>query len=272
MPDHIEIVHILGFIERHGYALLFLWVLAEQSAIPLPSAPLLLAAGALIHAGRLQVVPAILCCLIAALVADTIWFALGRKRGRQVLRLVCRLSLEPDSCVRQTEKAFLKYGMSSLLVSKFIPGLNAVAAPLAGHSRSSYLRFALYDGAGALIWSGAYLAVGYLFSQQLEMMIGYAARMGSNLFLLAAALFAGWIGWKLVQRRRFLRQLEVARITPAELQQRLTAGEDLFIVDLRSGLAEEAALIPGALRMSPEEVAGRGVEIPRDREIILFCS
>ena len=272
VPEHIEIVRILAFVERHGYALLFLWVMAEQSAIPLPSAPLLLAAGALIHAGRLHIVPAILCCMIAALVADTVWFALGRNRGRQVLRLVCRLSLEPDSCVRQTENAFLKYGMSSLLVSKFIPGLNTVAAPLAGHSRSSYLRFALYDTAGALIWSGAYLAVGYLFSEQLEKAIGYAARTGSNLFLLAAALVAGWIGWKFLQRHRFLRQLEVARITPAELQQRLTAGEELFIVDLRSGLVEEPALIPGAVRIAPEELAARGGEIPRDREIILFCS
>src|SRR5690242_19143926 len=126
MPDHPTVVHILTFVEKHGYALLFAWVLAEQSAIPLPSVPLLLAAGALSRAGRLHVLPAIACCAIAAQIADTVWFQLGRHRGRQVLRLLCRVSLEPDSCVRQTENAFLKYGMSSLLVSKFIPGLNAV--------------------------------------------------------------------------------------------------------------------------------------------------
>ncbi len=272
MPDHLAIIHTLEFVEHHGYALLFLWVLAEQSAIPLPSTPLLLVVGAFIRTGRLHVVPAILCCLIAALIADTIWFELGRRRGRQVLRLVCRLSLEPDSCVRKTENAFLKYGMSSLLVSKFIPGLNAVAAPLAGQSRRSYLRFVLYDGAGALIWSGAYMALGYLFSEQLETLVAYLSRMGSNLFLLAAALFAIWIGWKFMQRRRVLRQLDVARITPAELQQRLAAEEELFVVDLRSGLTEEPALIPGAIRISPEALTARGPEIPRDREIILFCS
>jgi membrane protein DedA with SNARE-associated domain len=274
MTDHLHIHYALAlaFVERHGYALLFLWVLGEQSAIPLPSVPLLLAAGALIHAGRLIFLPAILCCVIAALLADTIWFALGRYRGTQVLRLICRLSLEPDSCVRQTENAFLKYGMSSLLVSKFIPGLNAVAAPLAGHSKSSYARFALYDTAGAFIWSGAYFAVGYLFSEELETVIGYASRMGSNLFLLILSLFAAWIGWKWMQRRRFLRKLEVARITPAELQQRLTEGETLFIVDLRSGLVGEPGLIPGAVRIAPEELIARGREIPRDREIILFCS
>ncbi len=272
MAGHLEIVRILAFVERHGYALLFFWVLAEQSAIPMPSAPLLIAAGALIHAERLHVLPAILCCMLGALVADTIWFQLGRHRGGQILRLVCRLSLEPDSCVRQTENAFLKYGMKSLLVSKFIPGLNAVAAPMAGNSRSSYPRFALYDSAGALIWSGAYISLGYVFDQQLETALAYASRMGSNLLLLVVALFGGWIGWKFVQRRRFLRQLEVARITPGELQERLVAGEELFIVDLRSGLAGESTLIPGAVRISPEELSARGQEIPRDREIILFCS
>jgi len=272
VPYHLEIVHTLAFIERHGYALLFFWVLAEQGAVPLPSAPLLLAAGALSSAGRLHLLPAILCCLIAALVADSIWFELGRRRGRQVLRIVCRLSLEPDSCVHQTESAFRKWGMRSLLVSKFIPGLSTVAAPLAGHSRSSYGRFLLYDSAGALIWSGSYITAGYLFSQQLEKIVGYASRLGSNLILLVAASCAIWIGWKFVQRRRFLRQLDVARITPAELQQRLGAGDELCIVDLRGGFAGEPALIPGAIRISPGELTVRGQEIPRDREIILVCS
>ncbi|HKE27683.1 MAG TPA: VTT domain-containing protein [Bryobacteraceae bacterium] len=272
MADHLEIVRTLKFVERHGNALLFLWVLAEQSAIPVPSAPLLLAAGALIHTGRMYLVPALLSCMAGALIADTVWFELGRHRGRQVLRLVCRLSLEPDSCVRQTENAFQKYGMKSLLVSKFIPGLNSVAAPLAGHSRSSFLHFAAYDIAGALIWSGSYIAVGYVFSEQLETVIGYGSRLGSNLLLVVATLFAAWIGWKFLQRRRFLKQLAVARITPTELQQRLVAGEELFIIDLRSGLETESVLVPGAVRISPDELIARSQEIPRDREIILFCS
>jgi membrane protein DedA with SNARE-associated domain len=272
MTGHLDVHHALAFIERHGYALLFLWVLLEQSAIPVPSIPILLAVGALIRTGRLHPLPALACCVVAALAADSLWFELGRRRGRQVLRLLCRVSLEPDSCVRQTENAFVKYGMRALLVSKFVPGLNAVAAPLAGNSRSQYRRFALYDSAGALIWSGSYLSLGYIFSEQLEKIAGYASRTGGSLVLLVAALVAGWIGWKFVQRRRFLRQLNVARITPAELQDRLNAGEDLFIVDLRSGLAQETELIPGALRISPDELSADWQRIPRDREIILFCS
>jgi membrane protein DedA with SNARE-associated domain len=272
MSHHLEIVRALAFIERHGYALLFFWVLAEQSAIPLPSAPLLVAAGALIHAGRLRPWPAILCCILAAFIADNVWFSLGRYRGRQILRLICRVSLEQDSCVRQTENAFLKYGLRSLLVSKFVPGLNAVAAPMAGSSRSSYFDFAFYDTAGALLWSGAYLATGFVFSEQLEDVVGYASSLGLNLLLLIAVLFAAWIGWKWRQRRRFLKQLVVARITPAELNQRLTAGEEVFIMDLRGGFADAPATIPGAVRISPEHLAARIREIPRDREVVLLCS
>jgi membrane protein DedA with SNARE-associated domain len=272
MPDHHAVQQSVAFVERHGYALLFFWVLAEQSAIPLPSVPLLLVSGALIRAGRMQALPAIACCVIAALIADTVWFQLGRHGGRRVLRLLCRVSLEPDSCVRQTENAFLKYGMRSLLVSKFIPGLNAVAAPLAGNSHASSANFLLHDCAGAAIWSGTYLALGYLFSQQLETMLAYASNMGSGLLVLVLVLFALWIGRKFVQRQQFLRQLDVARITPEELRDRLNAGEDLFIVDLRSRLADDPDLFPGATRISPEDLASRAQEIPRDREIILFCS
>jgi membrane protein DedA with SNARE-associated domain len=272
MASHLAISHTIAFVERHGYALLFWWVLAEQSAIPLPSVPLLLASGALIRTGRLHALPAIACCVIAGLIGDTLWFQLGRHRGGQVLRILCRVSLEPDSCVRQTEKAFLKYGMNSLLVAKFIPGLNAVAAPLAGSSGSPYWRFLLYDGFGVTLWGGAYLAFGYLFSEQLETLFDYAARMGSGLFLVVVALFVTWVGWKFLQRRRFLKQLDTARITPEELRDRLNTGEELFIVDLRSRLTAEADSIPGATRISFEDLTTRSQDIPRDREIILFCS
>jgi membrane protein DedA with SNARE-associated domain len=264
--------HVLAFIERHGYPLLFAWVLAEQSAIPLPSAPLLIAAGALIRAGRLDPGLSIAVCLIAALIADGIWFQLGRRGGRRVLRLLCKVSLEPDSCVRQTENAFLKYGLKSLLVSKFIPGLNAIAAPLAGHSRISYWRFALYDSAGILLWSGSYFALGFIFTAQLEAAVAWAGRLGTHLVLVLSALFALWVGWKYAQRRRYLKHLETARITPAELRDLLAAGEDLFIVDLRSGLADGEGLIPGSVRISPDALFANAERIPRDREVILFCS
>ena len=271
-PDHLVITHITAFIEGHGYALLFFWVLAEQGAIPLPSIPLLVAAGALVRLGRLQMPGAVACCLAAALLADTVWFQLGKRRGQRVLNFLCRISLEPDSCVRRTENAFLKYGLNSLLISKFVPGLNAVAAPLAGSSGTPYWRFLAYDSAGAIMWSAAYLTVGYIFSEQLESVVAYASRMGSNLLSLVVGLFAVWICWKFIQRRRLLKQLNVHRITPEELRDRLDAGEDMLIVDLRTRLDERSSTIPGAVRISTEDLPSGVQAIPRNREIILFCS
>jgi membrane protein DedA with SNARE-associated domain len=268
----IEVARAIHFIERHGYALLFFWVLAEQGAIPIPSIPLLVAAGTLVRTGRLSAAGAIACCVAGALIADSVWFQLGRRRGKGVLRFLCRVSLEPDSCVRRTENAFLKYGLKTLFIAKFIPGLNAVAAPLAGNSGTSVVRFLALDAVGVAIWSAAYMGVGYLFSDQLELALGYVQQFGTGLVILVTGLCAAWIGWKFFQRRRFLNQLEVARITPEELLGRMDAGEDLYIVDLRSSLEKDASPVPGAIRLSVEELTANSERIPRDREIILFCS
>jgi membrane protein DedA with SNARE-associated domain len=268
----IGITHAIHFVERYGYALLFFWVLGEQGALPIPSAPLLVAVGALIRTDRMSAVGALACCLAGSLIADSVWFYFGRRRGKSVLRFLCRVSLSPDSCVRQTENAFHKYGVKTLLIAKFIPGLNAVAAPLAGDSGLGVARFLAFDALGILFWSGAYIAAGYLFADQLELTLSYIQRLGSGLSILIAALFAAWILWKFVQRRRFLKQLEIARITPQELRDRMDAGDDLYIVDMRGALENDAASIPGAVRLSSEDLTANPHQIPRDRDIILFCS
>ena len=262
----------IQFLIRHGYAVLFLWIVAEQGAIPLPSIPVLLACGALARAGKLSLFLVLLCGLAACLIADNVWFQLGRRRGGRILRFICRISLEPDSCVRQTENAFVKYGLRSLLVSKFVPGLNAVAAPMAGSSGAPLRRFAAYDSLGALLWIGCYVGLGWLFYDQLEVVAAYALRMGSWLVVAVIGLLAIWIVLKFIQRRRFLRKLSVARITPEDLRDMLDAGEDVMILDLRTRVDADDASIPGALRISVEELAERHREIPRDRDIVLFCS
>lgn len=264
--------HAIPFVIRHGYPLLFFWILAEQGALPLPSIPLLLACGALAHDGKLNLLLVLLYGIAACLIADNIWFQLGRHRGASILRFVCRISLEPDSCVRQTENAFSRYGMRSLLFSKFIPGLNAVAAPMAGSSGASLGRFALFDSAGALLWIATYAMLGYLFSDQLEIIATHATRLGSGLLLLLAALLAAWIAWKFIQRRLFLRKLSVSRITARELRDMIRAGEEPMIVDLRNRVDRHSKTIPGALRITAEEMEERHHEIPRDRDIVLFCS
>jgi len=262
----------IEFVLRHGYALLFFWILAEQGALPLPSIPLLLASGALSRDGRMNPIAVVGLGMTASLLADSIWFQLGRHRGSAVLRFLCRISLEPDSCVRLTENAFLRYGSRSLLIAKFVPGLNAAAAPLAGSSGMSMARFLLFDGLGALLWISSYTLAGYLFRGQLETVFAYLQHMGAGLLLLLGGLLGGWIAWKFWQRRRFLRKLAVARITAEELRYLLDTGEDVMIVDLRSGLDNGASGIPGALRIPVEELTERHVDIPRDRDIVLFCS
>jgi len=270
--SNLEIAKTIRFVESHGYALLFLWVLAEQGALPIPSIPLLVAAGALAHLGRMNAAAALACCLAGALTADCVWFYFGRHRGKRVLRFLCRVSLSPDSCVRTTERAFLKYGLKTLLIAKFIPGLNTVAAPLAGDSGVSLLRFLAVDTLGIVVWSTAYIGVGYIFADQLELALTYIERLGSGLVMLAVGSLAAWILWKFIQRRRFLNQLKVARITPEELRVRIDAGEDLYIVDLRSKLQSDSSSLPGAIRFSAEELTAQSSRIPRGREIILFCS
>jgi membrane protein DedA with SNARE-associated domain len=262
------------FLLRHGYAVLFVIVLLEQAGLPLPSPPVLLAAGALVASGQLNVGASLLVVVGACLVADLAWFGLGRRHGARVLALLCRISLEPDSCVRRTENVLAAGGARALLFVKFLPGLSTVAPPVAGMTHMRLARFLVWDMAGALLWAGSYFALGYAFSGQLERVAEIAAGLGSRLLALVAAALALYLAWKYAQRRRFIRELTVARITPDELRRRLDAGEDVVVVDLRHSLefAADPATIPGAIHLLPEELdAGHGA-IPRDREVVLYCT
>ena len=265
---------LLQFVVRHGYALVFAWVVVEQAGLPIPSSPLLLAAGALSGTHGMSLWLSILCAVSACLASDSMWYELGHRKGVRVLQLLCRISLEPDSCVRRTQVKFGKSGPRVLLVAKFIPGLNAMAAPLAGIIRMGWRRFLLFDAFGALLWSSSFMITGYVFSSQLERIASRAAYLGEWLLVLVLAAFAGYIGWKYYNRRKFLRKLKISRITPEELKAKIDAGEDVIIVDLRHALDFEAQpeTILGALHMDAAELEEAHEVIPRDREIVLFCA
>ena len=196
----------LQFAVEHGYAVLFVWVFAEQIGIPVPSIPFLLAVGALAGAGRLNFALALALGASAALLADLVWYYAGRRRGPRVLRVLCRLSFEPEACVRNTEKMFTEHGARSLLVAKFIPGLNLVAAPLAGLIRMPVLRFSLFDALGALLWMGSYAGLGYLFSEQLEQGAAYALRLNSALLLVLIGSVLAFMAWKYMRHQGGLHQ------------------------------------------------------------------
>jgi membrane protein DedA with SNARE-associated domain len=262
----------IQFVARHRYLLVFLWLLGEQTALPIPSVPLLLISGALARTGELRLSLLILCALSACLIADNIWFQLGRRYSSKAVHLICKVSLEPDSCVRRTENSFAGYGLRVLLFSKFIPGLNVIAPPLAGGSGVHLRRFLLFESVGALIWVTTYIAIGYLFMDQMALALGYATRMGSQLVVVTIGLVLAWIAWKFFQRRRFVKSINVDRISAVELQSMLSAGMDVTIVDVRSTLMQDGDSIPGTIRIPAEDLPARHVEIPRDRQIVLFCT
>jgi membrane protein DedA with SNARE-associated domain/rhodanese-related sulfurtransferase len=264
----------LQFVVRHGYLLVFAWVFVEQAGLPIPSAPLLLAVGALSGMHRMNLGVGIAIAAFAAIASDSMWYEIGRRKGVRVLQLICRISLEPDSCVRRTQVSFGQNGAHVLLAAKFIPGLNAMAAPLAGIIRMSWRRFLLFDVLGALLWVSAFTGIGFAFSGQLESVARRAAYLGEWLLVIVLAGFAGYVLWKFHKRRTFLSQLKIARITPEELKGKIDAGEDVIIVDLRHALEFEAQpeTIPGALHMDAAEIEEALGAIPRDREIVLFCA
>src|ERR1700758_2799976 len=264
----------LEFLLHHGYAVLLAWVFAEQIGMPVPSLPVLLAAGALAGSGQFNFAGSIFLSVFACLMADSVWYGLGRVRGIKVLQLLCKISLEPDSCVRRTEGLFAKQGARSLVFAKFVPGLGTVAPPLAGIFHMRPERFLLFDALGALLWSSVYVGLGFVFSGEIERIAEHAFHLGSGLGVLVIGTLAGYIGYKFIARQRFLRELRIARITAEELKQKMDAGENVVIVDLRHSVDFEADphTIPGAFRIDAKELEEKNERLPRDREVILYCT
>jgi membrane protein DedA with SNARE-associated domain/rhodanese-related sulfurtransferase len=262
------------FLVNHGLPLLFGVVLLEQMGLPLPAVPFLLAAGTLSATGRFSPLLGIGATVVACLAADVTWFYLGRHRGNQVLGLLCRISLEPDSCVRRTQNLFTRYGLRGLLVAKFVPGLSTVAPPLAGMSEMPVVRFLVVDGLGSLFYGGCFVLLGYSFSNQIQEIAAALAGIGGSAESLVAAVVIGYIAFKYWQRQRLLRELRMARITAEELRRKQEAGEEVIILDLRSSaeLEHDPSLIQGARHIAVEEIEKRHHEFPHDRDVVVYCS
>jgi membrane protein DedA with SNARE-associated domain/rhodanese-related sulfurtransferase len=268
MNQHVQ------FLIHYGYALLFGWVFAEQIGVPIPSIPILLAAGALVGSGRMNGAAGMSLAVIAAVAADILWYELGRRKGIRVLQFLCKISLEPDSCVRRTENVFARSGAKSLLVAKFVPGLNTAAQPLAGIFRMKFWRFLIFDAAGAILYIGTFFGLGFAFAGELERVAGAALRLGGLLVLLLVAALAGWLGWKFYRRRKFIRQLRIDRITAEELKKKIDAGEEVVIVDLRGSLDFEAEpeMIPGAVHLDAADLEEVSDELAKAPEVVLYCN
>jgi membrane protein DedA with SNARE-associated domain/rhodanese-related sulfurtransferase len=265
---------LLQFVLNYGYFVIFGITFAEQIGLPLPALPLLIGMGALSRSGDSSFALVVATATIASLAADFIWYRLGRLHGRSVLRLICRISLEPDYCVRRTEDAFERLGLWALLPAKFIPGFNAAAVPLAGMMKTPPLRFLAFDIVGVTLWTGTYTSVGYVFSHEVQQIIMYLSRLGTSLVIFIALALTVYVAYKLDQRRRFSKALSIKRMTPEELKAKIDANENILIVDTRNRLDRntDPVRIPGAFHILPEHVEFQRQDIDFNREIVIYCT
>jgi membrane protein DedA with SNARE-associated domain len=261
-------------VASYGLPLVCGVVLMEQLGLPIPAIPVLVIAGALAVDGKLAAWQVLLGAVTASVVADLLWFGLGRVQGNRILKTLCRISLSPDSCVRQTESVFERWGMPSLLVAKFIPGFSTVAPPMAGAVGAGVPAFLLYDSGGALLWAGSGVVAGMVFHRAIDRVIDALASLGSGAVVLLAAGLAAFIALKWWQRRRFYKALRMARISVDELHGMMDEGKSPVVVDVRTAGARERdpRRIPGAVVMEATELDVRVSELPREREIILYCT
>jgi membrane protein DedA with SNARE-associated domain/rhodanese-related sulfurtransferase len=261
-------------VAQHGSALVFAAVLLEQLGLPVPAVPVMMVAGAIAAEGRLSGIALFGLAIVASLIGDAVWYAAGRRYGNRVMKTLCGISLTPDSCVNQTQTQFERWGVNALMVAKFIPGLATIAPPLAGATGIGWGRFILLSTIGAGLWVGAGLGIGMVFNAQIGYVLEALERLGTTTLVVLAALLAAYIGYKWWARRRFFRMLRVARISVDDLYKLIDSGEAPVIVDVRSATARdlEPKRIPGAVHVPLHAVDQHAQHLPRDREIILYCT
>jgi len=262
------------WLERYAVIIVPALAVFEQLGIPLPAVPALLVTGALAATGRVSLWLVLGATIVVTLPVDLVWHELGRRRGAGILSGLCRLTLEPDVCVRRTQNLFIRHGVRTLLVAKFLPGLTTVLPPLAGAFGVSRLQFALYDVAGSVLWAGFWMGVGFVFSGAIEQVLIRVASLGRAAALVVGAALVGYVLLKYLRRWIFIRRLRIARISPEDLRRKLEAGEDIAILDLRTALDVAAVpyAIPGSRWVPAEQLDEQLSDIPRDRELVLYCS
>jgi len=263
----------LQLLIQHGYSFLFLWVFAERLGIPIPATLPLVGAGILAEMEYMQFVPAVLLAFLATMLADFSWFFLGRYRGSHLLVTLCRISLEPDACVRKTENIFEKHGPASLLFAKFVPGLSNLMVPLIGIMRMPALKFITFNSIGSFIWVAVIIGIGYFFSREIDLeKIALPEFKQGAVIITVSVLLALFVVVKYLHKQRLLRGLFAERINPEELKRKMDAGEEIAVVDVRHPLEFQADpfMIPGAI-YSPLEKIKQFSAVPADREIVTYC-
>jgi membrane protein DedA with SNARE-associated domain/rhodanese-related sulfurtransferase len=265
---------IRQFLVKHGAPVLFAAVFVEQIGLPVPALPWMLAVGALAATGAFHSWIAVAVTIAGCVIPDAIWFYLGRFRGNKVLNLLCRISLEPDSCVRRTQNAFTRWGWKGIIVAKFVPGLSTMAPPIAGMSNLNAARFLFIDSIGSLLYASCYIYIGYFFYNQIDQIENAISSIGASALALIIGLVALYLGLKFWKRKRLLGELRMARISAPELRRLQDAGQNPVILDLRSSaeLESDPVLIQGAIHLTIDEIKARHYTIPTNCDVVVYCS
>lgn len=266
--------HLLDLFEQHGPLLVFFNVLIEQLGAPVPAIPALLVAGALSVDGAFSWQTILILTLLASGIANFAWYMAGRRFGLRILGVMCRITLSPDACVRRTEKTFLRWGVASLLVARFIPGLSSVASPLAGAMGFPAGRFILFDTLGTSLWAGAAIAAGVLFHRQVDAVILALGDIGAFALPAVLTLFGLYIAFRWLERQRLLRFVRIHRIDVIELADRIAAGTAPVIIDVRAttSMTADPRTLPGARAIELDELPHALADIPADQEVVFYCS
>jgi membrane protein DedA with SNARE-associated domain/rhodanese-related sulfurtransferase len=265
--------YLIMMIQQYGVGFVFLNVLALQAGVPVPAYPALMVAGAYAAMGGRPLWQLVAVGIAAALVADTGWYLAGRKFGVRVLGTLCKVSLSPDSCVRQTETIFQRFGPGSMLFAKFVPGFASVATAMAGAIRLRYVVFVLFDAIGAGLWVGVGVSLGYIFRNAISDVMATLSALGHYGLMLVIAGFAVWIAVKWWRRRMFVKQLRMDRVSVDELRTLMDESKVNAIVDVRSPLVQASTgRIPGARTIDMQKIAESFKGVPVDGEVIVYCA
>jgi membrane protein DedA with SNARE-associated domain/rhodanese-related sulfurtransferase len=265
---------LVALLLAHGALIVFAVTLAARIGAPLPASPLLVVAGSLVVAGQISIAAVLAASIAANVIGDGVWFGAGRRYGYKVMRQLCRISLSPDSCVRQGESLITRWGGSSLIAAKFVPGVSVIAAPMAGALGMSVMRFLAFELVAALVWTLGFMALGALFSSQIQRVFDTMAGAGSFATVVLVLVLAALVAIRYWRRQRFLRELKIPRIDVDELPALIEQGRGPIVIDVRSdaSIQVDARRIPGAISVHLRDIPARGAELALDREIVLYCN
>ena len=265
---------LIPLLIAHGVLIVFLITLAARVGAPVPAAPLLVVAGGVATAGQMSLLLCLAVSVLANVLGDAVWYQAGRWRGHRVMKLLCKISLSPDTCVRQSEGILSRWGGSSLIAAKFLPGISVVAAPMAGALGMSWRRFISYDIGASLIWSGVFLAVGVAFAGQIVVVLDFMTEFGTIAGVAIVIILATMIIYRWLRRRWMLSDRYAPRIAVHELRELIRRGEAPIVIDVRSSVAmlQDARRVPGAMIATLAQLPTTALELPRDREVVLYCN